>query len=168
MARVMPIGRKMATRQTGFTYMGVLMVMVISGIAMAGAGLVWHQQMQRAKEQQLLFVGNEIRLAIRSYYQPDPNGQQQYPPSLNALLLDTRYPNVKRHLRRLYADPFSRPDTTSEAAWGLVKQQDRIMGVYSLSKQTPLKKTGFPVIYELFESAKIYQQWQFVYVPGVD
>jgi type II secretory pathway pseudopilin PulG len=159
MALHMRIGK--LSLQRGFTYMGVLMVMVISGIAMAGAGLVWHQQTQRVKEQELMFVGEAIRQAIRSYYQPDPNGLQQYPPSLEALLLDDRYPVIKRHLRQLYLDPITR-----SADWGLIKQQDRIIGLYSLSRQKPLKQTDFPSKYENFSGAKSYQQWQFVYVPG--
>lgn len=159
MALPMQIGK--LSPQRGFTYMGVLMVMVISGIAMAGAGVVWHQQAQRMKEQELMFVGDAIRQAIRSYYQLAPNGLQQYPPSLEALLLDDRYPTIKRHLRQLYLDPITRSDD-----WGLIKQQDGIMGVYSLSKQKPLKQIDFPSKYESFRGAKSYQQWQFVYVPG--
>jgi len=152
-----------AIKQSGFTYMGVLMVVVISGIAMAGAGLIWHQQAQRVKEQELLFVGDAIRQAIRSYYQNTPSGLKEYPPTLEALLLDKRFPNIKRHLRQLYSDPL-----TTDTDWGLIEQQDRIIGVYSLSKQKPLKQKEFPTKYESFRDAKSYQQWQFVYVPGQD
>ncbi len=38
-----------------------------------------------------------------------------------------------------------------------------IMGVYSLSKETPLKRAGFPDIYEAFALAATYREWQFLY-----
>ena len=44
-------------RQAGFSYMGLLAIIAIAGIGMAGTGLVWHQDAQREREKELLFVG---------------------------------------------------------------------------------------------------------------
>ena len=88
--------------------MGVLMLIAIAGIGMAGVGLVWHQNAQRENEKELLFVGEEYRRAIGSYYESSPAAAKQFPSSLDDLLLDQRFPNAKRHIRKLYADPITR------------------------------------------------------------
>jgi len=150
-------------RQFGFTYMGVLMLMVIAGISMAGTGLMWHMQIQRAKEQQLLFAGTAIRKAIGSYYASNPTGVGEYPKSLEALLLDERSINIKRHLRRVYLDPIAKGQE-----WTLIRQNERIVGVHSQSSLKPMKVADFPTIYEDFSNAKTYQDWKFVYIPGME
>ncbi|QVL45266.1 MAG: type II secretion system protein [Methylophilaceae bacterium] len=150
-------------RQFGFSYMGILVLMVIAGISMAGAGLMWHIQLQRAKEQQLLFTGNAIRKAIGSYYAANPTGLGEYPSSLKALLLDKRQLSLKRHLRQLYLDPMGK-----QQEWALIMQNDRVIGVYSQSTLAPIKVSGFPAVYEDFSNAKTYQDWKFVYIPGIE
>lgn len=143
----------------GFTFIGILIIVAISGIALSGVGIVWHQTMQREHEKELLFIGDQYRAAISSYYESTPGGVKQYPRKLEDLLLDNRFPFVKRHIRRLYDDPM-----TNNQPWGLIKQQDYIVGVYSLSQQQAIKKTGFPTIYESFKEATTYNEWKFVAV----
>lgn len=143
----------------GFTFIGILIIVAISGIALSGVGIVWHQTMQREHEKELLFIGDQYRAAISSYYESTPGGVKQYPRKLEDLLLDNRFPFVKRHIRRLYDDPM-----TNNQPWGLIKQQDYIVGVYSLSQQQAIKKTGFPAIYESFKEATTYNEWKFVAV----
>ncbi len=141
--------------------MGVLMLIAIAGIGMAGVGVVWQQNAQREKEKELLFIGDEYRRAIASYYETSPSGAKEFPQSLDDLLLDKRFPNTKRHLRKLYADPI-----TSNTAWGLIKQQQQITGIYSVSKLVPIKKFGFPDQYETFSTALEYNDWKFNYLPN--
>ena len=143
----------------GFTFIGILIVVALSGIALSGVGIVWQQTIQREKEKELLFIGEQYRSAISSYYESTPNGVKQYPRKLEDLLLDNRYPVIKRHLRRLYEDPMR-----SKQPWGLIKQQEYIVGIHSLSEQPTIKKTGFPVIYESFAEASSYADWKFVSV----
>ena len=149
------------TRQTGFTYMGVLMLITIAGIGMAGVGLVWHQNTQRENEKELLFIGEEYRKAIGSYYESSPAAAKQFPLSLDDLLLDKRFPDTKRHIRKLYADPITR-----NTPWGLIKQQAQITGIYSVSKLSPIKKFGFADQYEIFSKAVEYNEWKFNYIPS--
>ena len=149
------------SRQAGFTYMGVLMLIAIAGIGIAGVGLVWHQNTQRENEKELLFIGEEYRRAIGSYYESSPDTAKQFPQSLDDLLLDKRFPNVKRHIRKLYADPITR-----NTQWGLIKQQEQITGIYSVSKLAPIKKFGFADQYEIFSTAVEYNEWKFNYIPG--
>lgn len=159
MALYMLIGR--SSSQAGFTYMGVLMLMAIAGIGMAGVGIVWQQNAQRENEKELLFIGDEYRSAIASYYESSPGAAKQFPQALEDLLLDKRFPNIKRHLRKLYADPIMR-----NTQWGLIKQQTQITGIYSVSKLAPIKKFGFADQYEAFGTAIEYNEWKFNYLPS--
>jgi type II secretory pathway pseudopilin PulG len=157
----MLIGSESVKHQAGFTYMGLLMVIAIAGIGMAGVGIVWHQDAQREREKELLFIGQAYRNAIGSYYENSPSTAKQFPQSLQDLLLDTRFPTVKRHIRQLYADPFAR-----DKDWNFVLQQGKITGVYSRSPLKPIKKAGLPPEFEAFDDAEKYEEWRFVYVPG--
>ena len=157
----MPIGNKRLKNQAGFTYMGLLIVVAIAGIGMAGGGIVWHQDAQREREKELLFIGQAYRNAIGSYYENSPSTAKQFPQTLQDLLLDTRFPSVKRHIRQLYADPFAR-----DKDWNFVLQQGKITGVYSNSTLKPIKKAGLPKEFEALDAAEKYEEWRFVFVPG--
>ena len=135
--------------------------MTTAGIAMLGVGIVWHQDTQREREKELLFVGEAYRVAIGNYYESSPDGIKQFPSTLDDLILDKRFVSIKRHIRKLYSDPI-----IPERLWGLVKQQDKIIGVYSQSTLQPIKKTNFLGQYETFSGAGEYREWQFVYTPG--
>jgi type II secretory pathway pseudopilin PulG len=145
----------------GFTFLGLLVVIAILGIAMAGVGIVWHQTSQQQNEQQLLYIGETYAKAIGSYYQS--NNQNQYPKTLKELIEDKRFGETKRHIRKLYADPMP-----AHKEWGLVLQNQTIIGVYSQSLKTPIKKSGFSLVQKNFAEAKTYQDWQFVYAPSAN
>ena len=145
----------------GFSYLGLLCLIALAAIGISVVGTIWHIEAQREKEKMLLFVGDEYRRALQSYAEATPAGQPQYPVSLEELVNDTRYPYVKRHLRRLYIDPM-----TDSSEWGVIKTQNRISGIFSLSTKAPIKKSGFPEIYETFSAAADYRDWQFISVPG--
>lgn len=147
--------------QRGFTYIGLLIAVALMGMALAAAGTVASAQRQRAKEQELLFVGAQFRRAIGLYYERSPGGVKQFPPSIEALLQDPRYPAVQRYLRKRYADPIS-----GKAEWGLVQGPGgTVMGVYSLSQDAPLKTGNFAEVNQSFEGKTAYSDWKFVYIP---
>lgn len=142
--------------QRGFTYIGLLFVVMVFGAGLAGVSVVWHTAARRDKEAELLFVGKQYRQAIASYY---ASGQREFPARLEDLLQDPRFPGVKRHLRRLYPDPI-----TGAAEWGLVKLGDRIVGVYSLAPGAPLRE----VTAEFDDppaGGSAYSDWKFVVDP---
>lgn len=141
----------------GFTYLGLMFAIAIAGIALAGTGVVWQMESRREKEKQLLFVGEEYRRAINSYYEKSPGGDKQYPQKLEDLLLDTRSPNIVRHLRRLYPEPMM-----ADGRWELIRQQGRIFGVASRSLEVPIKLSGFSPEQEEFEGAADYSEWRFL------
>ena len=148
--------------QSGFSYMGVLMAVAVVGIAMTAANRYWSTIIQRERKIELLFRGDQIKAAIQAYYENPPAGQgKQYPPTIDALLRDPRYPQTRRHLRRWYQDPF-----TGDNDWAIVRDSGgRIKGVHSTHKGRPLKTGDFPKDYGAFEAAVTYTDWKFIYTP---
>lgn len=153
MAASMQSGKRVAA---GFTYLGVLLLIALMGMALAATGQLWSTVAKRERERELLWVGNQYAQALRSYYRSSP-GLAQYPQALEELLEDARFPNPRRHLRRLYQDPIS-----ASTDWGLLRSVDgRITGVYSRSQQTPMKQAGFAAQWADFAGMQHYADWQF-------
>lgn len=149
--------RRLSAGQQGFTYLGVMFLIILMGGAVAGAGQLWSMASQRERERELLWVGSQYARALRSYYRSSP-GIAEYPKRLEDLLDDRRNLKPLRHLRRLYADP-----TTGSSDWALILTFDgRIAGVHSRSEQRPLKAAGFPSEWGDFKGAGRYADWQFV------
>lgn len=146
-------------QQAGFTYLGLLAAVALMGLLLSMAARVWAITAQREREEQLLFAGDAIRLAISSYY---AHGHR-YPSTLKDLLGDDRSPVPLRHLRRLYLDPM-----TNSTDWQLVlsPQGGAIMGVYSASQLEPIKRKNFSEIDKTFTDSDCYCKWKFVYQPS--
>jgi len=148
----------MVSCERGFTYVGLLIILAVMGITLAATGTLWSTAAKREREAELLFIGDEFRRAITSYYEGSP-GAPRYPAKLEDLVEDNRFPTPKRHLRRIYADP-----VTGSREWGLVRGPGEVViGVFSRSQETPLKQGNFPLRYESFEGARSYADWKFVH-----
>jgi type II secretory pathway pseudopilin PulG len=150
--------RARASRQAGFTYLGLMAAIVILGIFLTVASRVWSFSEQRDKEAQLLWVGHQFRMAIGNYYIFD----HRYPLTLQVLLQDDGSPVPLHHLRQLYADPM-----TGKADWKLIMDPSgqAIIGVASSSKATPIKRKGFELVDAVFADKDCYCDWQFIYWP---
>jgi type II secretory pathway pseudopilin PulG len=149
-------------RSRGAALLLTMFLVAVIGILLTVAGRVWHTEMQRDREAELLWVGSAYARAIAGYYAASPAPLLQYPEKLNQLLLDVRQPNTVRHLRRLYRDPI-----TGSTEWGLLKDASgHITGVYSLAKGEPLKQAGFAKAQEKFNGAKTYADWKFIAEAG--
>lgn len=147
--------------ETGFTYLGLLILVAILALATSGTLTLGSIVQRREAEQRLLEVGDAYRQAIASYLNSSPAGDRRYPGALAELLKDPRYPGVRRHLRQLYPDPI-----TGKNEWGLVAAPGGgIMGVHSLSDAKPIKIADFELENESFEEATRYSQWVFVARP---
>jgi type II secretory pathway pseudopilin PulG len=150
--------------QRGYTYFGVLFIVTLVGLALAGAAMVWKVQQQREKERELLFVGQQYIDAIASYYHSAPGGAKKYPRSMNELLRDPRYPMVKRHLRKPWRDPL-----TGSKEWAIVRTaQGGIAGIHSLTDGVPLKQANFGTLEPLLAGKASYRDWKFVYIAATD
>ena len=172
--RMTHVSLSSSTSQKGSIYIWMLFTVTMVGIFLAATGQVWQVKSQREKEKQLLIVGEQFRQAVMSYYNSASGGEKKYPKSLEDLLLDKRGPVPERHLRKIFIDPM-----TKSTEWGLVEEPPPeessgssvstsrsdlgIIGVYSLSKEGPIKTGNFPDHYATFEEASTYQDWQFAY-----
>jgi type II secretory pathway pseudopilin PulG len=143
--------------QRGFTFIGVLILAAVLGIGLVGLARVWSIEAQREREHELLYVGDQYQAAILGYSRSTPAGKPPYPRELTDLLEDRRHPVVRRHLRRLYADPL-----TGQADWDTVRTADGgILAVRSRHDGVPIKVGNFPPPYAAFESATTYREWVF-------
>jgi type II secretory pathway pseudopilin PulG len=153
--------RSFERSQRGFTYLAMLLAVALIGLGLAATGEVWSVANRRDKERELISIGHEFRDAIGQYYRQTPGGASRYPTTLEELLQDKRYPGVKRHLRKLYRDPI-----TGKPDWGLVMAPEGgIQGVYSLSREAPIKRSNFAGTDFEFENGASYSNWRFIYSP---
>lgn len=159
-----------ARRQHGFTYLFVLFFIASTAAGLAAVGELWATSRQREREIDLLFAGSAIRQAIGAYYLAGPGAVKQYPPALENLLKDPRFPDTRRYLRQLYPDPM-----TGSTEWVLIKApQGGIMGVASASESAPIKRAGFREPNQAFDELTLrlkdklrYRDWEFIYAPGL-
>ena len=143
----------------GFTYLGLLISVAIIGVVSVAAAALGSIAQRRSAEEELLFVGSQYRAALKSYYDMTPLGGNPYPLSLQGLLKDPRYPNVVRHLRKIYVDPI-----TGRADWLLqMAPGGEIMGISSASTRQPIKVAQFAEPFEAFAGKKHYSEWVFYY-----
>ena len=135
----------------GFAYLVLLLWLAIMGAVLAALGPSWAFESRREREQEFVFRATQYRRAIASYAEPiNVNGcsnLRELPQKLEDLLEDRRCAMVRHHLRQLYEDPITR-----SATWGLLKQLDRIRGVYSDSALVPVRHV---------EGVGSYRDWVF-------
>jgi type II secretory pathway pseudopilin PulG len=151
-----------AMHRGGFTYIALLAAIVILGISLAATGKYWSNILQREKEEELLFRGDQYVKAIERYSKP-VSGATKYPSSIEDLFSDTS----KRYLRRKYKDPITGEDFV-EIFSVTGTQVRRLIGVHSASDKEPLKQSNFPadpLYFKDFEGKKKYSDWRFVYQP---
>ena len=129
--------------------------MAALGLLAATAGQVWHTAAQREREADLLFVGQQYRQALDSYYAVNSGGVQQYPARLEDMLDDRRSQTTLRHLRKLYPDPM-----TGKADWVLLMAGERIVGLHSRSSRSSFQRS-FEGVDAPFNGTERYDQWEF-------
>lgn len=123
--------------------------MLLLALAVQTVMTVVSQQAQREREMELARTGNALAQAIASYYRASPGSVKNWPQTLNDLVDDRRYVDVRHHIRELYADPITR-----STEWGTVRAPDGgIAGVFSLSADAPVR-----------EMAR-YSDWKFMFSP---
>jgi type II secretory pathway pseudopilin PulG len=146
-------------RQSGLTYIAVLLFVAILAALSAGTLRLGQTLQRHHSEQELLERGWELTQALESYQRATVAGQSPYPRRLEDLLRDPRFPKKAiRHLRRLDVDPI-----TGMAEWGVVMSEDGsgIAGFHSLATQKPHRQELASPFAD-FSDSQSYRDWVFV------
>jgi len=144
-------------KDSGFSYLMVMMTITLMGLAMTSAARQWKTMMQRELEMDLLAKGIEIQTALALYSASAKAGRvvpgEVYPQTLSEL---TRPP--KPFLRKVYLDPVGRDE------WELLRAPTGgIIGVRSKSRHKPIKQGNFPPAVRHFEGKPTHYDWVFQY-----
>ena len=148
-------------RSGGWALLTALLSAMLIGLSATAAQISLRIEREREREQQLLQIGREVVAALRSYRDAVGVTQPELPRQLSDLVDDKRAIGVMRHLRRIPLDPF-----TGKEDWGLVRQGDRIIGIYSQATRAPLTRRGFPADFADFAKAARLSDWRFVLSPA--
>ncbi|UTY55756.1 type II secretion system protein [Massilia sp. erpn] len=142
----------------GFTYISVIILVAVIGLVSAATLRLGVVLQRSAAERELLNIGAEFSDALKSYAAATPQGQHPQPRTLNDLLRDPRYQQVRRHLRKIYVDPM-----TGKPEWGLLTVPNKIgiAGIYSLSEAKAIKVANFPARFAVFEGKTRISDWKF-------
>ena len=144
--------------QIGFAYIGLLIMIALISLSASYSLSLGVISDRRQAEVELLWWGENMARAIENYASVNTGALVRHPQSLEHLVRDPRYPEVRRYLRRIPVDPI-----TGKSEWGVIRAPDGgIAGVYSLSSLEPIKKTRFDPGHRDFVQAKTYQDWRFV------
>lgn len=155
------VRRRMST-QGGFTYIVVMLAMLLLALSTQTVVTYVAQQAQREREADLLRIGQAYAQAIGAYYEATPGSVKRWPRKLDDLIEDRRLVSTRRYLRELYPDPVTRlPD------WDLVQAPDGgIAGIRSRSAAIPLRDTAIELEGLSLAGATRYSDWQFVHQPA--
>lgn len=149
-------------QQNGLVLIAVLLMIMLVGMGALSAAEVWSTTRKRQREADLMWVGDQYRKAIESYWKTTPGARKILPTSVAQLLDDNRFPNPVHHLRKAYTDPM-----TDGEEFELIIKNNSLVGVRSSSAEVPLKTANFPLRYLAFADATDYSKWEFVFTPPV-
>jgi type II secretory pathway pseudopilin PulG len=138
----------------------LLISLVLVGIGALAAAKVWSTQLQRERETELLWIGEQYRHAIESYWKSTPSARKVLPSTIDQLVNDNRFATPLHHLRQAYPDPVA-----DYAAFEPIIVNNSLIGVRSSSREAPLKRVNFPKRYRQFEAAHDLSEWQFIFLP---
>lgn len=147
--------QRVFNNERGVTYLMLMFVIVLIGIATTAAAKQWKAVVQRELEADLLAKGIEIQNALALYSATIKAGRvvpgEVYPQTLADL---TRLP--KPYLRKVYLDP------VGYGEWEYVRAPTGgIMGVRSKSRAKPFRQRDFPIAVRHFEGRRTYYDWVF-------
>lgn len=152
-------------RSRGYLIIMLMMAVFVIAIGLLVAVPVWQTEIQREKEEELIFRGRQYAEAVRIYLLKKPN---QYPSSLEDLL-------DEKCIRKLYKDPLGpngewdvilatgRPGGGREAAQEVLVaparalasiKSARILGVVSSSRKRSIK---------IYNDQESHDKWLFFY-----
>jgi type II secretory pathway pseudopilin PulG len=144
----------------GLVLIALLLMLMLVSVGALAAAEIWSTARKHEREVELLWVGEQYRKAIESYWRMTPGARKILPSSIEQLLTDDRFPNPVHHLRQAYRDPM-----TEDGEFEKIVMNNALVGVHSTSQGVPQKHAQFPRRYQKFADAEDYTQWQFVFLP---
>ncbi len=117
-----------AGRSGGYAILIFLFILAVMSLGLTVAVPVWETQMQREKEAELIFRGNQYVEGVRIYQLKNPGA---FPKTLDEMV-------EKKCLRRLYRDPMS-----GDGQWNVILQQSGFGGASPLGGPGT-ERQGFP------------------------
>lgn len=155
--------RKAVAREGGYAMAALLVSMAVMAILLTVALPTWKQTVQREREEELIFCGNQYARAIGAYQRKYANASPQ---SIDVL--------IEQHfLRRKFKDPFS--PTEDREFQPLYSSAQTAQGGQSTGIGTPAgtppasgggiigvasKSTGLSI--RTYNNATHYNEWQFI------
>jgi len=103
--------QKIQTHSAGYTLIILLFALTVLIIGLLVAVPVWQTQIQREKEEELIFRGKQYVEAIRLFQMKKPGS---FPKTMDELI-------EERCLRRLYTDPM-----TKDGEWNIILPYQRV------------------------------------------
>ena len=153
-------------RQKGYILIALMVAIFILSIGLLVAILVWETQLQREREEELIFRGKQYVEAIRVFQMKNPGS---FPKTLDELI-------EEKCIRKLYKDPMSEDgewniillsqEIAAKPKAGVQKvlvapysalsavQNPRIIGVVSASSKKSIK---------IYNDQETYDKWLFFY-----
>lgn len=99
--------RQISGDERGYILLGIVILMVIMGIFMGAAVPIWQHVMQREREDELIWRGNQYVRAIELYQRKHPGA---FPAKFEDLV-------EQKFLRKLYEDPMA-----EDGEWKIIRQ----------------------------------------------
>ncbi|MEW5902135.1 MAG: hypothetical protein AB1715_11790 [Acidobacteriota bacterium] len=107
-------------KSSGYMLIMLIFVLTLMSLALMVAAPVWETQVQREKEEELIFRGKQFVEAVRLYQLKKPG---RFPDSLEVLL-------EEKCLRRPFRDPM-----TAEGEWNIILRQDGVGGALGIQQR---------------------------------
>jgi type II secretory pathway pseudopilin PulG len=142
-----------------------MMAVFVITLGLLIAAPVWQTQLQREKEEELIFRGKQYAEAVRIYVQKNPG---HYPASLKELL-------DKKCIRRLFKDPFG-PDgqwnvilnagkapTGRESAQEVMVAPERVLSAIKNPQILGVVSSSTNKSVKIYEEQESHDKWLFFF-----
>lgn len=144
----------------------LLVILSVMAVGLLAAVPLWHTQIQREKEAELIFRGRQVVEAVRLYTARNPG---QYPPSLEELY-------EKRCLRRLFPDPMTPggewnllllPGEAGPGAGGAAQRlllvPEKMLSAVPAPRLVGVVSSAAKKSFRIYNHASSYDEWYFFY-----
>lgn len=152
------MSHRLTRSEAGFTFIAVLIMVVVMGIMLGAVGQSVSVILKREREKELIFRGLQYRDAIERWSKkgvPLKDLKDLVEPTVSSNASASK----DRFLRKLYKDPITGGE------WQVLPippdPVQGIWGVASKSSEEPFKQGDFPEVIKDFKGKTKYSDWKF-------